>query len=239
MISQLQLGEVVVDVVQKDIKNLHLSVHPPTGRVTISAPLRMKSEAIRVFAITKLGWIKQQQFKQQAQPRETPRDYIERESHYVWGRRYLMTIIEKEATAKIDVSGNRLKLHIRPGTSPAKRQVIMDQWYREELKKALPPLLAKWEKNIGVTVSKVFVQRMKTKWGSCNHRVRHIRLNTELAKKPKKLLEYVIVHELAHLLEPTHNERFIAILQSHYPRWLEARTQLNELPLASEVWTQT
>jgi predicted metal-dependent hydrolase len=236
MISQLQLGDVVVDVVQKDIKNLHLSVHPPTGRVTIAAPLRMKPEAVRVFAIIKLGWIKQQQLKQQAQPRETPRDYVEKESHYFWGRRYLMTIIEEDCPPRIDVSGNKIKLHMRPGTPPAKRQAIMEGWYRDELKKALPPLLANWERKLGVKVSKVFVQRMKTKWGSCNHRARHVRLNSELAKKPKKLLDYVIVHELAHLLEPTHNQRFGALLDHHYPSWREVRAQLNELPLASESW---
>lgn len=236
MISQLQLGDVVIDVVQKDIKNLHLSVHPPTGRVTISAPARMKSEAIRVFAITKLGWIKQQQLKQRAQPRETPRDYVEKESHYIWGRRYLMSIIEEDVPARIDVSGNRIKLYVRPGTPPIKREAIMEQWYRDELKKALPSLLLKWEKNIGVKASKVFVQRMKTKWGSCNHRAKHIRLNSELAKKPRKLLEYVMIHELAHLLEPTHNKRFMALLDQHYPCWRELREHLNELPLASEEW---
>jgi predicted metal-dependent hydrolase len=236
MISQLRLGDVVVDVVQKDIKNLHLSVHPPTGRVTISAPLRMKLDTIRVFAITKLGWIKQQQLKQRTQPRETPRDYIERESHYVWGRRYLMSIIEENAPARIDVSGNRIKFHVRPGTPPAKREAIMEHWYRKELKTAFPPLLAKWEKIFGVTAAKIFIQRMKTKWGSCNHRERHIRLNSELARKPKQLLEYVIVHEMAHLIEPTHSERFISILDNHYPSWREARAELNELPLSAENW---
>lgn len=235
MISQLQLGDVVVDVVQKDIKNLHLSVHPPTGRVTISAPLRMKLDTIRVFAITKLGWIKQQQSRQREQLREPPRDYIERESHHVWGRRYLMVIREDAASAKIELTGNRIRFQVRPGTPKAKREALMEQWYRAQLKQALPPLLAKWQKILGVRVSKVFVQRMKTKWGSCNHRAGHIRLNTELAKKPRKLLEYVIAHELAHLLEPTHNERFMTLLQNHFPRWREARAQLNELPLSSEL----
>lgn len=233
MTSQLQLGEVVIDVVQKDIKNLHLSVHPPTGRVTITAPLRMKPEAIRVFAITKLGWIKQQQVKQRAQPREAPRDYIEKESHYVWGRRYLLRVIEDQAPARVEVSGNRIQLHVRPGTPAKKREAIMARWYREELKKAVPLLLAHWEKKLGVKTSKVFVQCMKTKWGSCNHRAKHIRLNSELAKKPRRLLEYVMVHELAHLLEPTHNERFKAVLDQHCPNWREIREQLNELPLGA------
>lgn len=236
MTLQLQLGEVVLDVVQKDIKNLHLSVHPPTGRVTISAPQRMKLDAIRVFAITKLGWIKQQQSKQLEQQRETPREYVERESHYVWGRRYLMTLLEEEGPARIEVSGNRLKFHVRPGTAPSKREAIVEQWYRKELKKALPPLLLKWEKILGVATSKVFVQRMKTKWGSCNHRAGSVRFNSELAKKPRRLLEYVVVHELAHLKESTHNERFVAVMDGAYPRWREARAELNELPLGAEMW---
>jgi predicted metal-dependent hydrolase len=236
MTSQLQLGDVVVDVVQKDIKNLHLSVHPPTGRVTISAPLRMKPEAVRVFAITKLGWIKQQQLKQRAQPRETPRDYIERESHYVWGRRYLMTVIEEDAPARVDVSGNRIKLHVRPRTPANKRAAIMERWYRDELKKVLPPLLAQWEKKLGVQPAKVFVQRMKTKWGSCNHLAGNIRLNTELAKKPRECLEYILVHELAHLLEPTHNARFQQLMNRYMPKWHGHRDQLNQLPVREEDW---
>jgi predicted metal-dependent hydrolase len=147
-----------------------------------------------------------------------------------------MTVIEEDGPPRIDVSGNRIKLYMRPGTPPVKRQAIMEGWYRDELKKALPPLLANWETKLGVKPSKVFVQRMKTKWGSCNHRAKHLRFNSELAKKPKKLLEYIIVHELAHLLEPTHNERFFALLNQHYPNWREVREQLNELPLASEDW---
>lgn len=236
MTSQLQLGDVVVDVVHKDIKNLHLSVHPPTGRVTIAAPLRMKPEAVRVFAITKLGWIKQQQLKQREQPRETPRDYIERESHYFWGRRYLMTVIEEDAPARVDVSGNRIKLHVRPHTSANKRAAIMERWYRDELKKALPPLLAQWEKKIGVKPSQVFVQRMKTKWGSCNHLAGNIRLNTELAKKPRECLEYILVHELAHLLEPTHNARFQQLMNRYMPKWHGHRDQLTQLPVREEDW---
>jgi predicted metal-dependent hydrolase len=237
MISQLQLGDVVVDVVQKDIKNLHLSVHPPTGRVTISAPLRMKTEAIRVFAITKLGWIKQQQKKQREQVRESPRDYVERESHYVWGRRYLLSVIEEDAPARMDVSGNRIKLHVRPGTSPAKRETIMEHWYRDELKRALPLLVSMWEKKIGVKTSKVFVQRMKTKWGSCNHRTGAVRFNTELAKKPASCLEYIVVHELVHLLEKTHNARFVTLMSQFLPKWRTIQQQLNDLPVRHEEWT--
>ena len=233
MVSQLQLGDVVVDVVQKDIKNLHLSVHPPTGRVTISAPLRMKADAIRVFAITKLGWIKQQQQRQQAQQRDTPRSFVEKESHYLWGRRYLMSVSEEDAPPKIEVCRNKIKLRVRPGTPPSKREALMESWYRAELKRVLPPLLSKWQRTLGVAVAKVFVQRMKTKWGSCNHRAKNIRFNSELAKKPRRLLDYIVAHEVAHLLEPTHGKTFVELLDAHFPRWREARDELNELPLSS------
>jgi predicted metal-dependent hydrolase len=197
----------------------------------------MKPQAIRVFAITKLGWIKQQQLKQRTQPRENPRDYIERESHYVWGRRYLMSVIEEDGPARIDVSGNRIKLYLRPGTSPAKREAIMEQWYRTELKAALPPLLLKWEKNIGVSTSKVFVQKMKTKWGSCNHRTGAVRFNTDLAKKPPQCLEYIVVHELMHLVEQTHNARFVSLMNQFFPKWRVIQQMLNDLPVRHEDWS--
>jgi hypothetical protein len=231
MTSQLQLGDVVVDVVHKDIKNLHLSVHPPTGRVTIAAPLRMKPEAIRVFAITKLGWIKQQQLKQREQPRETLRDYIERESHYVWGKRYLLSLIEEEAPPRVEVGARRLVLRVRPGTRPQKREAVMEQWHRNLLREACPPLIAKWEKLLGVKVVRTHVQRMKTRWGSCNRKAKAIRLNTELAKKPRECLEYILVHEMTHLIEPTHNSRFQALMDQHLPKWRGIREILNQLPV--------
>lgn len=231
MTSQLQLGDVVVDVVHKDIKNLHLSVHPPTGRVTIAAPLRMKPEAIRVFAITKLGWIKQQQLKQRAQPREAPRDYVERESHYVWGKRYLLSLIEDEAPPRVEVGARRLILRVRPGTMPQKREAVMEQWHRNLLREACPPLIAKWEKLLGVKVVRTHVQRMKTRWGSCNRNAKAIRLNTELAKKPRECLEYILVHEMTHLIESTHNSRFQALMDQHLPKWRGIRELLNQLPV--------
>ncbi len=231
MTSQLQLGDVVVDVMHKDIKNLHLSVHPPTGRVTIAAPLRMKPEAIRVFAITKLGWIKQQQLKQRAQPREAPRDYIERESHFVWGKRYLLSLIEDEAPPRVEVGARRLVLRVRPGTKPQKREAVMEQWYRTLLREACPSLIAKWEKLLGVKVARTHVQRMKTRWGSCNRKAKAIRLNTELAKKPRECLEYILVHEMTHLIEPTHNSRFQALMDQHLPKWRGIRELLNQLPV--------
>jgi predicted metal-dependent hydrolase len=237
MASQIELGDIVVDVVLKDIKNVHLSVYPPTGRVRISAPKRMSLDTIRVFAISKLDWIKQQQTKLREQERETPRDYVDRESHYVWGKRYLLTVIESEEPPAIELKHSRILLRVRPGTGQDKRQALVEEWYREQLKKAAPPLLERWQPLLGVNVERWFVQRMKTKWGSCNHNARTIRLNTELAKKPPECLEYIVVHELVHLLEPTHNARFIALMDRFMPNWQLHRQILNRLPVRQENWS--
>ena len=236
MATQVKLGNIAVDVVLKDIKNVHLSVHPPTGRVTISAPSRMNLDTIRVFAISKLGWIKQQQRKLQEQERETAREYLDRESHYVWGRRYLLKVSESEQSPSVELKHNRMHLRVRPGTDETKRHAIVEAWYREQVKQAVPPLVAKWEQLIGVKVQRIFVQRMKTKWGSCNHRARTIRLNTDLAKKPRECLEYLVVHELVHLLEPTHNARFIDLMDQFMPKWSFYRQRLNRLPVRHETW---
>lgn len=237
MPTPIQLGDIAVDVVRKDIKNMHLSVHPPAGRVTISAPLRLSLDTIRVFAISKLAWIRQQQRKLLEQERETPREYSNRESHYVRGKRYLLAVIEKDAPPAIDLQHNRLVLRLRPGTSAPKRQEILEEWYRRLLKAAVPPVVAKWQPLLGVTVTRIFVQRMKTKWGSCNPSARTIRLNTELARKPTECLEYIVVHELLHLLEPTHNSRFISLLDRFMPQWRSRRETLNRLPVRHEAWT--
>jgi len=237
MAVQLQLGDIPVDVVLKDIKNVHLSVYPPAGRVRISAPKHMSLDTIRVFAISKLDWIRQQQTKLREQERETPRDYVERESHYVWGKRYLLTVTESDQPPAIDLKHSRMVLRVRPGTEETKRQALVEQWYREQLKAAVPPLLARWEPLLGVTAERWFVQRMKTRWGSCNHKARTIRLNAELAKKPIQCLEYIVVHELVHLLEPTHNARFVALMDRFLPQWQHHRQVLNRLPVRQETWS--
>jgi predicted metal-dependent hydrolase len=236
MVAKIELGDIAVAVVKKDIKNLHLSVYPPAGKVRISAPLRMNLDTIRVFAISKLGWIKQQQKKLQAQERETPREYLDRESHYVWGKRYLLTVIESDEMSAVEVKHNQMHLRVRPGTSDEKKQAIVEDWYRAHLKQAIPALITKWEPLIGVKVARFFVQRMKTKWGSCNPTSKSIRLNTELAKKPLECLEYIIVHEMVHLREPTHNSRFIALMDSFVPKWQFYRDALNKLPVRQEAW---
>jgi len=237
MVVQLQLGDIPVDVVLKDIKNVHLSVYPPSGRVRISAPKHMSLDTIRVFVISKLDWIRQQQTKLREQERETPRDYVERESHYVWGKRYLLTVTESDEPPAIELKHSRMVLRVRPGTGEHKRQALVEEWYREQLKAAVPPLLARWQPLLGVQAERWFVQRMKTRWGSCNHKARTIRLNTELAKKPAQCLEYIVVHELVHLLEPTHNARFVALMDRFLPQWQLHRQALNRLPVRQETWS--
>jgi predicted metal-dependent hydrolase len=182
MARRFALGGIAVDVVFKDIKNVHLSVYPPSGRVRIAAPTRMSLDTIRVFAISKLGWIKRQQKKLQGQERETPREYLDRESHYVWGKRYLLKVYESDEVPAIELKGSRILLRVRPGTDEKKRQALVEEWYRKQVKEAAPALIAKWEPRMGVNVTRFFVRRMKTKWGSCNPSGRSIRLNTSCMK---------------------------------------------------------
>jgi len=234
--SVIELGDISILVTRKNIKNVHLSVHPPHGRVTLVAPINTRIDVARAYAISKLAWIRQQQQLLKLQSRESPREFIERESHYLWGRRYLLTIIEANGKPFVKLDHKRITLSIRPNSSTEKRAEIIHDWHKSLLHAVVPSLIEKWQVKLSVKIEGYFLQRMKTKWGSCNHKAGHIRLNTELVKKPKDLLEYVIIHEMAHLLEPTHNQRFIEILDKHYPNWNEARVELNELPLAEEIW---
>lgn len=238
MSETIQLGEISIQVTRKAVKNVHLSVHPPDGRVTLIAPSTTRLEVARAYAISKLSWIRDQQTQLRNQDRETPRQFIERESHYLWGRRYLMTIEYRDIKPFIALDHKRITLMVRPEASREKRQKVIHEWHKSLLHQAIPSLIKKWEKRLKVEVTAYFLQRMKTKWGSCNHRAGHIRLNTELVKKPKDLLEYVVVHEMVHLLEPTHSDRFVTLLTNHYPTWREARAELNELPLTAEVWKE-
>jgi len=238
MAETIQIGDIVITMTRKSIKHVHLTVHPPLGRVTLVAPTGTRLEAARAYAISKIGWIRAQQASLRGQARETRRAFIERESHYLWGRRYLLSVIEADTKPSVRLSHRRITLTVRPASSMAKREEVMHEWHKSLLHEAVPPLIRKWQARLGVSVSGYFLQRMKTKWGGCNHRAGNIRLNTELVRKPKDLLEYVIVHEMLHLIEPTHSERFVALLQRHYPAWREARIELNELPLAAEVWRE-
>lgn len=236
MTQQIQVGDISVDVIFKDIKNVHLSVHPPTGRVRISAPRRISLDTLRVYVIAKMDWIKRHQNKMQAQERETPRDYVDRESHYVWGRRYLLKVNEADQVPSVELKHNHMQLTVRPGSNLEKKEAVISTWYREEVRSAAIPLIAHWEKVMGVQVNKLYVQRMKTKWGSCNPRAGSIRLNSDLAKKPRQCLEYIIVHELAHLIEPSHNARFHSLMDHFMPNWRHHRDELNRIPLSHVEW---
>lgn len=236
MTEHIEIGEISVEVTRKNIKNVHLSVHPPEGRVTLSAPQATRLEVARAYAISKLGWIRQQQEVLRAQARETPRAFIERESHYLWGRRHLLRVVKRDAKPTVSIDHRQITLSVRPGSDQTKRAAVIHEWHKLLLHAFIPTLISKWEPKLGVEVKRYFLQRMKTKWGSCTPKLGHIRLNTELVKKPKDLVEYVVVHEIVHLLEPTHSDRFVALLNEHLPGWREARAELNELPLAAEEW---
>lgn len=238
MSESIHIGEVTVALTRKDVIHVHLSVHPPSGRVTLVAPRATRPEVARAYAVSKLGWIRDQQAKLREQARETPRQFVERESHYLWGRRYLLSMREEEAKPAIRLGHRNITLTVRPGSGRAKREAVVHEWHKSLLHDAVRELIHRLEPKLGVDVAGYFLQRMKTKWGGCNPMTRSIRLNTELVKKPKDLLEYVVVHEMLHLVEPTHGDRFIALMNRHYPAWREARAELNELPLGAAVWKE-
>lgn len=234
--EQIKLGNITVDVVQKDIKNLHLSVYPPTGSVRIAAPLRMNIDVIRVYAISKLSWIKKQQKKLAGQQRETPREYLTRESHYYLGKRYLLKVIEVNAVPKVELDHNKIILYVRPGANKAKRQQILESWYRERLKEIAYTQIKKWQKTLKVSINEFAIRKMKTKWGTCNIDAKRVWLNLELAKKPEHCIEYIVVHELVHLLERHHNEKFIAYMNQFLPQWRHIKSELNKLPVSHVDW---
>jgi predicted metal-dependent hydrolase len=228
--THIQLGEIDIAVTFKAIKNIRLAVRPPDGHVTLVAPLGTYLETARAFAISKLGWIQRHQ-KRFGQARENPRQFITRESHIIWGKRYPLDVVVRDQPPSVSIDHRQITLSVRPGTDMAKREAIYQAWQRSLLHEVIPPMIIHWEGRLGVRVKGYFLQRMKTKWGSCNYRHGRIRLNTELVKKPKDLLEYVIVHEMVHLLEPSHNKRFKNLLDQHYPTWREVRAELNKLAL--------
>ncbi|MFZ3132581.1 MAG: SprT family zinc-dependent metalloprotease [Desulfosporosinus sp.] len=227
--AQLHLGEIIIDVEEKNIKNIHLRVYPPAGKVRITAPLRMGLDTIRVFALSKLNWIRKQQAKLRGQEREAPRDFLNRESHYYNGKRFLLEVVEFEAPPKIELRHSTLVLYVRPGTPKEKRQRIIDAWYRAQLKNVLPELIEKWEKKLNVKVAEYGIKKMKTRWGSCNCQAKRIWLNLELAKKPQECLEYVVVHEMVHLLVRKHNAVFRAYMTEYLPKWRSYKDELNRL----------
>jgi predicted metal-dependent hydrolase len=234
--QQIQLGDITAEVVRKKIKNLHLRVYPPDGRVRISAPTRMDIDTIRGLAMSRLGWIKRQQEKLREQVGETPQEYMDGESIYIWGERYSLKVVESQRAPAVEIKNSQLILSVRPGSEAKKKEEVLEEWYRKQLKEATSPLIAKWEGLIDVKVERVYVRRMKSRWGSCNPRKHSIRLNSNLAKKPRECLEYVIVHEMAHLLEPTHNGRFKALMDRYLPNWRALRKELKRGPLGYGDW---
>jgi predicted metal-dependent hydrolase len=234
--QKIVLGELTIDVLRKNIKNVHLSVHPPKGRVTISAPQRMNIETIRVYAITRLSWIRKHQVKMLLQEREAPRDFITNESHYFLGKRYLLKVFEEDKPGKIVLNHNSLDLHVRPGTVESKRKEILNEWYRQRLREIAEPLIPKWEKKMNVSVNDLGIKLMKTRWGSCSIESRRIWLNLELAKKPVECIEYIVVHEMVHLLERNHTDRFKLLMDKFMPRWRSFKDQLNRLPVGHAEW---
>jgi hypothetical protein len=225
-----------VDVVYKDIKNLHIAVYPPMGRVRVAAPTKFDDEKVRLAVIRRLAWIKSQRETLQAAERQTEREMVTGESHYVWGGRHRLKVIERAGRPHLEVDGDRLLLYLPEGVDSDSRRKLLDRWYRQQLRTAIPGLIAKWEAVLGVTVPRWSIRRMKTKWGSCNRESHHVWFNVELAKKHPDCLEYIVVHEMTHYLERNHGERFTKLMDGFMADWRARRDQLNDAPLAHEEW---
>jgi predicted metal-dependent hydrolase len=233
----LTISGIKVEVVRKDIKNLHLGVYPPNGRVRVAAPLVVSNEAVRLAVIDKLGWIRRQQAKFAAQPRQSQREMVNGESHYFLGQRYRLRVHEHDAPAQVVLRGvSNIDLFVRPGTSTEQREAVLLRWHREQLKELITPLLEKWQPILGVQIADWGIRKMKTQWGCCNPATRRLWFNLELAKKPVQCLEYIVVHELVHLLERHHNERFSLLVETHVPQWRLLREMLSQTPLGHEDW---
>ncbi len=237
MASHIIVSGITIEVIKKNIKNTHLAVYPPDGRVRIAAPLSLTDDAIRLFVVAKLQWIKRQQRQFAGQDRLSPRSHINRESHYFLGHRYLLNVIIHDAAPKVVIRNKTfMDLYLKEDSGPALRQIIMNEWYRCQLKLVIPELVAKWEKIMDVRAGEVKIKLMKTKWGSCNAEERRIWLNLELAKKPLNCIEYLIVHELIHFQERHHNENFTNLMTHYLPQWKRLRTELNQFPLSHANW---
>lgn len=231
----INIRGIVVEVVRKDIKNFYIGVHPPNGHVRVSAPLHFDEDAVRRAVITRLGWIRRKQAEFAKQERQSEREFVTGESHYFAGRRYRLDVIEQDCPPKVWLPNNtKIALRVRPGSDRDTRESVLHRWYRQQLRSQLPPLLEKWETKLDVSVSAVRIKKMKTLWGSCNIGAKRIWLNLELAKKPKSCLVYVLVHEMVHLLERDHNERFRELMDKFLPQWRTYRDTLNQAPLAHE-----
>lgn len=236
--EQIVVGDIPVEVVRKQIKNIHLAVYPPDGRVGIAVPHRVDAETVRLAIVSRLGWIRRKQKAMQAQERQSQREMVTGETHYLWGRRYRLDVVERDMPAEVSVRNNRfIELSVRPDASYQKRTQVLYEWYRQQLKDRLPDLVTKWSEVVDVDVAECRVKKMKTRWGTCNIQDHRIWVNLELAKKPVECLEFVLVHEMVHLLERRHNDRFVELMNRFMPQWRVNRAKLNEAPLAHESWS--
>lgn len=237
MVQQIMIGKLPVAIIKKAIKNLHISVLPPDGKVRVSAPQKLNDDVIRMAVIQRLAWIKKQQAMFQQQVRQSEREMVGGESHYLWGKRYLLDVIPGHGKHQLIPYGkNKLRLYVSPKTTQENRQKVILNYYREELKQQLAPLLDKWQKKLNVKTSFIGIKKMKTKWGSCNPQNKRIWINLELAKKPSECLEYIVVHELIHLLERHHNDHFIKLMDQYISNWRDIRELLKKTPIAEEQW---
>lgn len=227
MDAPLTLDGIAIDVVYKAIRNLHLRIRPPEGRVTISAPKRMPMREIRLFATERLDWIRTHREAMRSRAPLPGTAFVTGELHPVWGVPLPLLVTEAPGTPRVEATGERLVLQARPGTEAAKRGEILEAWYRAQVRGALPDLVARWEPRIGVKARGFDARRMRSRWGSCSVRAGEIRLSSELARRPREFLEYVVVHELVHLLEASHGDRFRALMDRHLPGWREIRGRLN------------
>jgi predicted metal-dependent hydrolase len=234
--EELKISDFKIEVVRKDIKNMHLAVYPPNGRIRLAAPLSTDSEVVRLFAISKISWLKKNVKRIKEQPREISREYVSNESIYFFGKRYLLKVIEKPGNSKVELSHKYIVLKISPNSTTTDKEKVIKEWYRKKLKEKIPELLEKWEKQIGVKAKVWGIRQMKTKWGSCNPDTERILINLELAKKPPICLDYIIVHELIHLIERNHTKKFIELMTKHMPKWRLHREELNSLPVGDSSW---
>jgi len=236
--SQITISGMPVSIVRKSIKNLHLGVYPPNGRVRVAAPLAVSDDAVRRAVISRLGWIKRQLARFSAQLREPVREMVNGESHYFLGHRYRLRVVADQGPGRVVLRGRTVvELHVRPDADTEARRQLLHAWYRERLRELIPKLVDKWQTRLGVRAADWRIRQMKTKWGSCNPDARRIWLNLELAKKPVRCLEYIVVHELLHLRARRHDARFLALMDKHLPGWQQRRRELNAAPLAHERWS--
>ena len=234
---QIVVNGQAVQIVRKAIKNLHLGVYPPNGRVRVAVPLRVNDDAVRLALVGKLGWIKRQRVKFETQSRQSKREMVSGESHYFLGRRYRLSVVPHDGAPKVLTRKKLIELYVRRETNARQRERVLRRWYRQRLKEMIPPLVEKWQEILGVQLVEWGIKKMKTRWGTCNPGARRVWLNLELAKKPSQCLEYILVHELTHLVERHHNDRFISLMNRHLPNWRQHRQVLNSEPLAHDSWT--